>query len=153
MENKLSLNDIAYCGLNCRTCHLTTILPEAATKLCDIMASDGWEHFGDQVHPEFNDFWKVLTSLSQTAETCPMCKGGCGNPDCELRKCARERGLELCALCPDYPCEPLKKFSSGHYRFLEGNNETIRNKGVETFLEEQQILVDGGATFTTLIGG
>jgi hypothetical protein len=150
MNYKLSLNDIAYCGLNCRTCHLTTILPQSATHLRDIMAADGWEHFGDQVHPEFKDFWKVLNALAESAETCPMCKGGCGNPECGFRKCARERGLELCAQCADYPCEPIQEFFAGAYRPLEKNNQTIRVKGVDAFLEEQQALVDAGATFSSL---
>ena len=29
---------------------------------------------------------------------------------CEIRKCARERKLETCAVCPDYSCEKLDKF-------------------------------------------
>ncbi|GEM_PF-5255392 len=41
METKLSINDIAYCGINCRMCNLTTILPEAALKLYQIMKEDG----------------------------------------------------------------------------------------------------------------
>ncbi|MFA6720664.1 MAG: DUF3795 domain-containing protein [Candidatus Cloacimonadaceae bacterium] len=151
MEIKLTVNDIAYCGLNCRLCNLTTILPEAAGKLLSIMRNDGWEHFGSQLYPEFGEFWKVLGLLSGLKESCPMCKGGCGNPECVFRICAREKGLQLCAECVDYPCEPLREFFSGHYEKLAVNNQRIREIGLEAWLEEQQELVKRGLSFQDLV--
>ncbi len=143
--------DIAYCGLNCRLCNLTTILPEAATKLLRIMRDDGWEHYGSQLYPEFRDFWKVLGSLAQMKESCPLCKGGCGNPECSFRICAKSKGLEICAECDEYPCQPLREFYSGHYAKLAGNNERIREIGLEAWLEEQQELVERGLSFRDLV--
>ena len=151
MSQTLTLDDIAYCGLNCRLCHLTTILPDAAAELRQIMQNDGWERFGGMVFPEFAAFWKTLAALAAYRETCTLCKGGCGNPDCQLRLCAQERGLKLCAECPDYPCQPLKDFYTGHYERLAVNNERIREIGSAAFLEEQQKLVDQGLCFRDLI--
>lgn len=151
MDRHLTLDDIAYCGLNCRLCNLTTILPAAAAKLRQIMQADGWERFGGLVYPEFDAFWKTLAALAAYRETCTLCKGGCGNPDCQLRLCAQERGLKLCAECPDYPCQPLQDFYAGHYEKLAVNNERIREIGVEAWLAEQQELVDAGRSFSDLI--
>ncbi|HOZ00325.1 MAG TPA: DUF3795 domain-containing protein [Candidatus Syntrophosphaera sp.] len=151
MAHKLTIDDIAYCGLNCRLCNLVTVLPDAAAKLQKIMSEDGWEHFGPLVYPEFAGFWKILSALAINNETCPLCKGGCGNPDCKLRLCAKERGLRLCAECGDYPCQPLREFYSGHYEKLAQNNERIREIGIEAWLEEQQKLVDAGRCFKDLI--
>ena len=151
MERKLTLDDIAYCGLNCRLCNLTTILPEAAAKLRQIMRADNWELYGSQVFAEFEPFWKVLNELAGLKKTSPMCVGGCGNPDCLIRICARGKGLRLCAECPDYPCQPLKEFYTGHYEKLAVNNERIRAIGIEDWLEEQQELVDAGRSFSDLV--
>ncbi|HOY85002.1 MAG: DUF3795 domain-containing protein [Candidatus Cloacimonetes bacterium] len=151
MDIKLTLKDIAYCGLNCRLCNLTTILPDAAAKLLGIMRDDGWELYGPELYPEFAEFWKVLADLSGLKESCPMCKGGCGNPECVFRICARDKGLELCADCPDYPCQPLQDFYAGHYAKLAVNNERIREIGLEAWLEEQQQLVERGLSFKDLV--
>ena len=35
---------------------------------------------------------------------------GCSK--CQVRKCARERGVENCAHCDEYPCEELEKLSA-----------------------------------------
>jgi hypothetical protein len=151
MEHIVTIDDIAYCGLNCRLCNLTTILPDSAGKLLEIMKADRWEMFGGIIYPEFDAFWKMLHALSVYRETCQLCQGGCGNPDCRIRICARERGLRLCAECADYPCQMLKDFYAGHYVKLAVYNERIREHGIDAFLAEQQELVDKGLSFRDLI--
>jgi hypothetical protein len=32
------------------------------------------------------------------------CKGGDGNPDCEIRDCCQTRGVDLCFDCDEFPC-------------------------------------------------
>lgn len=141
MSNKITINDIAYCGINCRMCNLTTILPEAAENLHQIMKDDGWEFFGSQVHPEFDDFWKVLNSLAVLKESCPLCKGGCGDPECKFRVCAREKGLELCFTCDSFPCTDLKSFYDKRYPYLEASAVRMKEIGLEEWLKEQTDLV------------
>ena len=36
---------------------------------------------------------------------CVSCKAGSGNPGCKVRVCAKEKGIEVCALCENHPCE------------------------------------------------
>lgn len=37
------------------------------------------------------------------------CPGGDGYPDCDIRKCCRERGYRICFDCPDFPCAKAKE--------------------------------------------
>ncbi len=35
---------------------------------------------------------------------CPGCGGGDGNQSCAIARCGKERGVEFCIHCGDYPC-------------------------------------------------
>lgn len=140
---------VAYCGLNCRMCSLIATLPGLASRLHDTMKEDGWEYYGSEVYPEFEAFWKVLKGISQMDATCPGCYGGCGDPDCAIRKCAVDKGLELCAFCDEFPCQRLTDFTR-RYPFLLENGLRIRIIGLESWLREQDELVAQGVTNRSL---
>lgn len=146
---ELSRAYVAYCGLNCRMCSLIATLPGLASRLHDTMQEDGWEYYGSEVFPEFQDFWKVLKGISKMDETCPACSGGCGDPDCAIRKCAVDRELELCAYCQDFPCPKLTDFSR-RYPFILENSRRIKEIGLENWLKEQDELVAQGVTNRSL---
>ena len=151
MKPAFSPEDIACCGLNCSLCHLTTILPQAAQRLKEVMDMDHWEYFGEQLYPQYNGFRAILEDLARKDETCPKCIGGCGNPECPIRICCRARGYQLCALCPDYPCEHINRFLEGRYNFLDKSNRRVRKIGLEAWLEEQATLVEQGYCFSRQI--
>jgi hypothetical protein len=78
--------------------------------------------------------------------TCRGCKLGyeSGRRDlskakCEIKVCCfRERNLETCADCQDYPCEILRGFWSKNgskYKQYEKQLEFIRQNGYEEFLK------------------
>jgi acetyl esterase/lipase len=61
---------------------------------------------------------------------------------CTIRPCAKEKDLERCIDCPDYPCQiyGALKFAVEklpHWSMAAANVETIKNKGAEKWLEEQ----------------
>jgi len=77
--------------------------------------------------------------------TCRGCKLGYESGEralskakCEIKVCCfRERELETCADCPDYPCEILGKFWSKKgwkYQQQKKQLEFIRQNGYEEFL-------------------
>jgi len=140
---------VAYCGLSCKLCSLIATLPRQAGQLLETMKDDGWERFGDQIYEGFSKFWEVLNSLAVTDQSSPLCIGGCGNPECEIRKCAVERGLQVCAFCPDFPCELILSFTR-RYPFLMKNNERIRESGIDAWLAEQDELLAQGITNSSL---
>ena len=78
--------------------------------------------------------------------TCRSCKLGyeSGERDvskakCKIKVCCfKERGLETCADCPDYPCEILGEFwskSGWKYKQYRKQLEFIRQNGYGVFLK------------------
>ena len=65
----------------------------------------------DPYMPNFTEFWEFLKALID-AEGCPGCRKGGGNPACKMRTCAREKGVEACPLCNEYPCENFNWLAS-----------------------------------------
>jgi len=56
-------------------------------------------------------------------------------------KCARERNIEFCCECSDYPCEVLVAFNNdnyAHHSTALPNLNRILEKGLEVWLEEQR---------------
>jgi Protein of unknown function (DUF3795) len=97
---------IAYCGLACQTCpiYLATRQEnkvEQLRKRTEIVRLCN-EHYGMQYE------LKAITD-------CDGCRaeGGrlfSGSTSCTIRNCARQKGYESCAFCPDYACKELRAF-------------------------------------------
>jgi hypothetical protein len=132
-----NLENVTYCGLYCRLCSNKSRLPQLASSLKDLMADDGWEYYGEFLMQDFKPFWSVLGKLSDFESTCPDCREGCGDPDCDIRKCAQAREEELCPLCGDFPCEHIRNLAS-RYPNLIGDGERMIRVGVETWIKEQE---------------
>lgn len=79
---------------------------------------------------------------------CPGCGGdnfmekhpSCGYLTC----CAIKRGLEVCSLCQDYPCQRFDSEKSGYDSFVTHkkvfiNLDLIRDEGIGQFIEQQKI--------------
>ena len=93
--------EIAYCGLECTVC----------------TAFIATERDDDQKRLEVAELWSTLYKADIKARdiNCLGCKSEGGRlfkhcSVCEVRKCARQRGLENCAECDDYGCEILQEF-------------------------------------------
>jgi len=74
---------------------------------------------------------------------------GCGGPDFELKHpscgiltcCVKKKGLEVCGLCPEFPCSRLRGWHAAdsfvtHARSLE-NLRAIKRDGLPAFLRQQ----------------
>lgn len=78
------------------------------------------------------------------AEDCSGCQSD--NVDeyvsgCRFRKCAREKGLEFCCFCPDYPCRELNAFMNNqwpHHWTMRANLQAIRDIGRDAWLNNQK---------------
>lgn len=115
-----------YCGLYCENCAVKVKVEPAAKTLYAEMEKLGFE----EIMPFFPDgekFWSFLKGLSHEG-VCVSCKEGSGNPACKIRMCAKEKNVEMCALCENYPCEYFKDFFEG-YSTLKQDNSVLREKG------------------------
>jgi hypothetical protein len=86
---------------------------------------------------------------------CGLYCGACGEPGCigcvdgneldwiktcEFRICARDRGIDLCCFCDEFPCDPLDRFMHDpwpHHNSIRGNFDFILEHGVDKWLEAQ----------------
>ncbi len=131
------LKYVTYCGLYCSLCAHMARMPVQARELRATMRKEGWEHYGEAVHPGFGEFWHILERLAETDATCPGCRGGCGSPGCEIRTCAREREVEICPLCADYPCEHIERLGRS-YPTLIADGVRLRETGLDAWIAEQE---------------
>ena len=101
---------LAYCGLICDGCPIYWATREenkvqkekmraAIARLCS-------EQYGLEYGIEYTS--KDITDCDGCLTESMRLFSGCKN--CPIRKCAREKGIESCAYCNEYPCEQLQKF-------------------------------------------
>jgi hypothetical protein len=97
---------IAYCGLNCVKCPIY-----AATREKNASKQ---KQMREYIARKIKEIYGTPCSVEDVTD-CDGCttKDGrlfSGCQKCQIRKCAREKGLENCAYCSEYACEKLSKF-------------------------------------------
>jgi len=99
-----------FCGIDCAACPMGSgEFPQKAKDLRQLVNNFAVAEWAGMVPGGKEiDFGKLDAALAWIGENtaCPGCKEGGGPPDCGIRKCARERGLDYCVKCPDLePCD------------------------------------------------
>ena len=126
------MNDryICYCGLYCENCAVMAKVAPASQALYEEMKKAGFE---DIIHyiPGGGGFWSFLKGMAEKG-ICISCKEGSGNPGCAVRVCAKDKDVEICALCGDYPCDKFDAFFAG-YPVLQQDNALLREKGLDAW--------------------
>lgn len=119
-----------YCGLYCKNCAVKVKVEPAAKVLYDEMKKLG---FGEIISffPDGESFWSFLKNIPDDG-ICVSCRAGSGNPYCKVRECAKEKNVEICASCEDYPCEFFTEFFEG-YPTLKQDNLVLKEKGWESW--------------------
>lgn len=131
------LKYVTYCGLYCRLCAHLARVPQQSAALRETLQKEGWEYWGASVVPGFKEFWTALEQLSQTDKTCTGCRGGCGNPECGIRQCAREKKVEVCSSCAEYPCAHIERLAR-RYPNLISDGRRQAQIGLAPWVEEQE---------------
>jgi hypothetical protein len=98
---------VAYCGLTCSECEAYIATQEDDSAALATVAAKWSEEYGG---PGF-------AAESVICDGCTTHGGRlCSHaPQCGIRTCAMERGVETCGHCADYACEMLDKL------FLQGS--------------------------------
>jgi len=73
---------------------------------------------------------------------------GCRGPlhlhwssDCKMMLCAKNKGIEYCFQCKDFPCSLLKEFSQdgiAHHKRTVENMKQMKEKGLDAWIEDQK---------------
>lgn len=122
----------SYCGMYCGAC---SIMKAYQTGVKDPFA-EFWVESGAELKCHGCKSDAVFEGCAEF--------GGCAT--CTMRTCAREKAVERCLACPDFPCamyQPSEKSQIAtemlpHLNTIRLNMMTIINKGMEAFLKEQE---------------
>lgn len=142
----IDLKYVTYCGLYCRLCGNMARTPQQAATLKRTLEKDGWPIWGASAIEGFGMFWTVLEKFTKIGESCPGCRGGCGNPECSIRQCAQEKAIEVCSSCDEYPCEKIHGLAK-RYPMLISDGMRQRQVGLERWIEEQEARCQTGACY------
>jgi hypothetical protein len=141
------LKYVTYCGLYCKHCVNIARIPQQAKTLHDTMKREGYEYFGPYESSHFNDFWEYLKHLTVLDNECPLCRGGCGDPGCKIRICAREKNQEICVYCDEYPCTHFENLIR-QYPALLGDGKRLKELGIDAWIAEQEQRYERGYCFS-----
>ena len=113
----------SYCGLNCGACPVG-----AANEL-------GNEEFLRSMAEEWDrDLDDLRCNGCKTDVTAAFCT------DCRMRQCAREKGVEFCVHCGDFPCDVISQFRNDeapHHSAVLYNLQRIKELGLKDWLEAE----------------
>jgi len=140
MEYQDILNDLAPCGLSCGKCFAFAqgAIGSHSRELLRLLGNfDVYaERFSD-FQPEFKEypsFKKLLQYFSRPG--CAGCRQGvCLYPNCGVTACYREKGVDFCFQCHEFPCDKSNFDPHLKKRWI-AMNERMKEIGVEGYHEE-----------------
>ena len=135
---------IGYCGLYCENCAVKAKITPSAKTLYEEVKKAGFEDVVQMI-PGGDKFWSFLKGMVDPG-MCTSCKEGGGNPGCAVRICAKEKSVEMCVLCEQYPCDKFAAFFEG-YPVLKDDNLLLKEKGIEAWSELQDERRKRGFTY------
>jgi len=144
MEYDAILAILAPCGLNCRKClaYHEGEIKIHSTKLKELLGS--FEKYAERfskflpVFSNYPSFKELLTFLKQG--DCGGCRSGAGkNPNCGVIKCYKEKGVDFCFQCDEFPCEKANFDPDLKQRWIKMNNR-MKEIGIEAFFKEDKEL-------------
>ncbi|MCX5645382.1 MAG: DUF3795 domain-containing protein [Phycisphaerae bacterium] len=132
------------CGLHCGDCIPSNRpLFDAAERLraelqkCQLDKYARYKSNGNRAFADFGTFREVLDAILTLP--CPKpCFHGGGRPDCPIRACAQEKGMEGCWQCTTFEtCTLLEPMAACHGNTVSHNLRTIRQFGVEQWADKR----------------
>lgn len=140
MDREALLRRVAPCGLHCGGCVAFAEGPvrEHAEALRGLLGTNfaGYARRFEEMNPVFAHYPAFAELLDWLARgSCEGCRGrGCLFADCRVGICVRERGVDFCFECAEFPCERhgLPEMLAGRWK---ANNERMKSIGVEAWYE------------------
>ena len=138
------LDFLAPCGLSCHKCFAYTKgdISFHSKKLQDSLGNfDVYAERFSAFLPEFKDYPSFKQMLAHFAEPdCLGCrKGTCKYPNCGVVDCYREKRVDFCFQCGDFPCDKTN-FDPHLEKRWRRMNTRMKEIGVEAYYEESKDL-------------
>jgi len=140
VKKKELLEKIAPCSLMCHTCsaYEQGVISQTAKQLSKY--TEGIYEFYEKHSPNELERFKVFQEeLEKCSEgKCSGCRNrehhGCSINGCFILDCTKERDIDYCGECAEFPCDRTQKIfeEEVYLQWLEGNHE-IKNWGIEGF--------------------
>jgi hypothetical protein len=149
MPNQNLLHHVAYCGLYCELCAHRNRIPQKAKQLQKSLHEermDNWYQYVPEMKNTFPTFWQFLQRLINL--DC-MCRTGGGPPDCKIRQCAKQKDIEICIQCKEYPCKLIQNLAE-HYPTVIQDGKRLQKIGLEKWVKEQEERVKRGVVYADL---
>ncbi len=113
----------SYCGLYCGACFIMNAYKQSRS---DCLSED----------------W--ISPLEDKEIKCQGCKSELVFENfrgCQIRSCAKSKGIEFCNTCSDFPCEKIKSFQNrnvAHHNVAIQSLEIIKERGFQEWLKQQK---------------
>jgi hypothetical protein len=131
---------LAPCGLNCVKCigFDEGDIKKHSNELKRLLGSfDNYaERFSNfiPVFKNYSAFKELLNYFTQT--NCKGCRQGDGKyPNCGVASCCKQKGIDFCFQCDEFPCEKTNFDPNLKERWIKINNR-MKAIGIETYYEE-----------------
>jgi hypothetical protein len=131
---------LAPCGLNCGKCQAYEEgeIRKHATELKKLLGSfDSYAVRFSKFLPVFKNYSAFKELLNHfSSANCKGCRqGDCKYPNCGVASCYKEKNLDFCFQCKEFPCSKTNFDSDLHARWL-AMNSCMKEIGVEAYFEE-----------------
>lgn len=135
---------LAPCGLNCAKCLASARgeIRAASTRLKELLGSfDRYARRFSSFMPVFGNYPQFRDLLDHlTRGDCEGCRAGmCRYPGCIVPACSREKEVDFCFQCREFPCTRITFDPDLRQRWME-MNARMKEVGVEAFFEETRVL-------------
>ena len=144
MEYSEILNHLAPCGLSCRKCfsYIEGEIGYHSKELQKLLGNfDIYAERFSAFIPAFKDYPSFKKMLAFFAEPdCEGCRNGtCKYPNCGVIECYREKGVDYCFQCDEFPCDRTNFDPHLLKRWIKMNSR-MKEIGVEGYWEETKNL-------------
>ena len=142
MKYEDMLERLAPCGLNCGKCvaYAKGEIRFHSEKLKDLLGSfDGYAERFKRFRPVFEHYpaFKALLEHFTKAE-CRGCRAGdCTYPNCGVAACYKDKGVDFCFQCDEFPCAKTNFDENLKARWI-AMNIRMKEVGVERYFEESK---------------
>lgn len=148
MSSQNSLRLVSYCGLYCSLCAQRSRIPHEAKRLQSSLHEEGFDdwyrYFPDM--KEFPQFWQFLQKL---AELDCACRAEGGPPDCQIRRCATEKHIDVCPQCREYPCTLVTRLAERYPTMIQ-DGKHLQKVGLEAWIKEQEERAKRGVVYADI---
>ncbi|MBN1533330.1 MAG: DUF3795 domain-containing protein [Spirochaetes bacterium] len=138
------LKILAPCGLSCGKCMAFADgeIKRHSARLRELLGSfDGYAERFSKFRPVFENYPRFRELLEHFAGAgCRGCRAGdCTYPDCGVSPCIREKGIDFCFQCDEFPCEKSNFDENLKARWI-AMNRRMKEVGVERYYGETKDL-------------